>query len=139
MDDRQEVRERFSRLALRRLRFAPWAPLCFLSARTRLNIDGMLQLALEIGEARTRRVSTGDLNAVIRSAATTRPPPGKGKKRLSLLFSTQADVCPPTFVIFVNDTNLLHFSYRRYLENTIRRQFDFEGTAIRLVFRNRRR
>ena len=131
--------EKFGRLALRRLRFVPWAPLCFLSARTRLNIDGMLQLALEIGEARTRRVSTGDLNAVIRSAANNRPPPSKGKKRLSLLFATQADVRPPTFVIFVNDTNLLHFSYRRYLENTIRRQFDFEGTAIQLVFRDRRK
>ena len=139
MDDQEEVLEKFARLALRRLRFAPWAPLCFLSARTRLNIDGMLRLALEIGEARTRRVSTADLNAVIHSAATTRPPPGKGKKRLSLLFATQAGVRPPTFVIFVNDTNLLHFSYRRYLENTIRRHFDFEGTAIRLVFRDRRR
>ena len=139
MEDGQEVLEKFGRLALRRLRFVPWAPLCFLSARTRLNIDGMLQLALEIGEARTRRVSTGDLNAVIRSAANNRPPPSKGKKRLSLLFATQADVRPPTFVIFVNDTNLLHFSYRRYLENTIRRQFDFEGTAIQLVFRDRRK
>jgi GTP-binding protein len=83
-------------------------------------------------------VDTGQLNQVIRRAVAEKPPatPAKGK-RIKLLYVTQAEVEPPTFVFFLNDTSLVHFSYKRYMENVIRRAFGFTGTAITLVFRGR--
>jgi GTP-binding protein len=85
-----------------------------------------------------RRIETGPLNQAIRRAVAEKPPavPSKGK-RLKLLYVTQAEVDPPTFVFFINDASMVHFSYRRYMENVIRRNFGFQGTAIRLVFRGR--
>jgi len=137
VEDTEENRQRFAKEALGRLRFAPWAPLAFVSAMTGLNISGLLELALEIGATRSFRVPTAEVNAVVREAVATRPPPSKGRRSPRVLYATQADVNPPTFVFFVNDASLLHFSYQRYLENTIRRRFGFEGTAISLVFRSR--
>lgn len=137
MEDSEESRAAFAARALARLRFAPWAPLCFVSAKTGLNIQGLLDLALEIGETRSRRVATAELNAVLRQALAAHAPPAKGRRRLKLFYATQAEVRPPTFVLFLNDSSLLHFSYQRYLENAIRKHFDFEGTAIRLLFRSR--
>ncbi len=137
MPDTEEARQRFAAQALERLRFVPWAPLAFVSAKTGLNLDGLLDLALEVGEKRSQRVPTARLNAAIREAVARHPPPPVGKRQFKLYYVTQAEVRPPTFVFFCNDPNLLHFSYRRYLENAIRRSFDFEGTAIRMVFRGR--
>ncbi len=137
LEDSQKMRQAFARQALARLRFAPWAPLCFVSALTGLNIEGPLDLALEIGETRSRRVATSELNAVLERAMAAHVPPSKGKRQIKLFYATQTEVRPPTFVLFVNDASLLHFSYQRYMENTIRSHFDLEGTAIRLVFRSR--
>ena len=137
MPDTEEARQRFAAQALERLRFVPWAPLAFVSAKTGLNLEGLLDLALEVGEKRSQRVPTARLNAAIREAVARHPPPPVGKRQFKLYYVTQAEVRPPTFVFFCNDPNLLHFSYRRYLENAIRRSFDFEGTAIRMVFRGR--
>ncbi|MBI2913131.1 MAG: ribosome biogenesis GTPase Der, partial [Chloroflexi bacterium] len=100
-------------------------------------IDGLLELALEVGEARSIRIPTAEVNAVVREAVAARPPSSTGRRPLRILYATQAEVRPPTFVLFVNDASLLHFSYQRYLENAIRRRFGFEGTAVRLVFRSR--
>ncbi len=129
--------EEFSRRALQRMPFLPWAPLCIISAAKGFNIDGLLNLAMEVGEIRARRVPTHELNVLMRQTVAAHSPPLKGKRRFKLLYVTQAEVCPPTFVFFVNDPTLLHFSYQRYLENAIRRRFGFEGTAIKLVFRGR--
>jgi len=137
LDDTEESREEFARRALRRLRFAPWAPLAFVSAKTGLNIDGLLDLALEVGDSRFLRVPTGELNTVVQKAVAEHRPPSKGRRWLRILYVTQAEANPPTFVFFVSDASLLHFSYRRYLENALRRAFGFEGTAIRLTFRSR--
>jgi GTP-binding protein len=137
LDDTEENREEFARRALRRLRFAPWAPLAFVSAKTGLNIDGLLDLALEVGDSRFLRMPTGELNTVVQKAVAEHRPPSKGRRTLRILYVTQAEVNPPTFVFFVSDASLLHFSYRRYLENALRRAFGFEGTAIRLTFRSR--
>ncbi|MFQ6019443.1 MAG: ribosome biogenesis GTPase Der [Dehalococcoidia bacterium] len=137
MEDSDQERRAFAGKVLARLKFAPWAPLCFVSAKTGLNVEGLLDLALEIGEARSRRRPTAELNAVLRKAMAAHAPPSRGKRRLKLLYATQAEIRPPTFVLFVNDASLLHFSYRRYLENAIRKHFDFEGTAVRLVVRSR--
>ena len=137
MDDTKESREEFARKALRRLRFAPWAPLAFVSAKTGLNVDGLLELALEVSDSRFQRVPTGELNAAVQKAIAEHRPPSKGRRLLRILYVTQAETNPPTFVFFVSDASLLHFSYRRYLEKALRRTFGFEGTAIRLTFRSR--
>ena len=137
MEDTEEQREAFARQALRRLRFAPWAPLAFVSAKTGLNIDGLLELALEVGETRRQRVPTSNLNTAVQKAVAENRPPSKGRRAMRILYVTQTDVSPPTFVFFVSDASLLHFSYQRYMENAIRKAFGFEGTAIRLIFRSR--
>ncbi len=137
MDDTKESREEFARRALRRLKFAPWAPLAFVSAKTGLNVDGLLDLALEVSDSRLQRVPTSELNAAVQKAIAEHRPPSKGRRLLRILYVTQAETNPPTFVFFVSDASLLHFAYRRYLEKALRRTFGFEGTAIRLTFRSR--
>ena len=99
----------------------------------------MLGEVLRIGEERMRRIDTGQLNVVIRRAVAERPPPSARRgRRPKLFYVTQAEVSPPTFVFFASNASEIHFSYRRYLENVVRRAFGFEGTALRLVFRSRR-
>lgn len=138
MEDSDEERQDFGRRALYRLKFAPWAPLAFVSAKTGLNVDALLDLALEVEEMRSKRVQTSELNAVIRTAVAANPPPSPGRQPVRVKYVTQAQTRPPTFVFFVNDATLIHFSYRRYLENTLRKRFGFDGTAIKLEFRSRR-
>jgi GTP-binding protein len=137
MEDIEENREAYAGRVLSRLRFTPWAPLAFVSAETGLNVEGLLDLALEIGDTRALRVQTSEVNSVLREAIAAHPPSSPSKKRLRIKFATQAEINPPTFVFFANDASLIHFSYKRYLENAIRKRFGFEGTAIKLVFRSR--
>ncbi len=137
MEDTEEIRQGFANRVLRRMRFAPWAPLAFLSAKTGLNMEGLLDLAIEVGETRSVRVATAEVNAAVRAAVSAHPPASTGRRPLRIMYATQAEVRPPTFVLFANDASLIHFSYQRYLENAIRKRFGFEGTAIRLVFRSR--
>jgi len=120
-----------------RLRFAPWAPLCFASAKERTGIDEVLGEALKAGAERQRRVATAEVNAVVHRAIGERGPPATRGKKLKVLYVTQVQASPPTFVFFVNDASLLHFSYQRYLENQLRRAFSFAGTPLKLVFKNR--
>jgi GTP-binding protein len=136
-EDTEESREWYARKAMVRLRFAPWAPLAFVSAKTGLNIEGLLDLTLEVGEIRCQRVPTSELNLVIQKVVAQHRPPSKGRRVMRIRYVTQAQVNPPTFVFFVSDASLLHFSYERYLENAIRKAFGFEGTAIQLIFRSR--
>ena len=86
----------------------------------------------------TKRVSIGELNDLIMDAVRINEPPSYNGRRLRFYYSTQASGTPPTFVFFVNDENLLHFSYERYLENTIRTAYDFTGTPIRLILRQKK-
>jgi GTP-binding protein len=137
MEDNEGNRDAFALRVIRRLRFTPWAPLAFVSANEGLNIEGLLDLALEIGEIRSRRIPTAEVNSVLREAVAANPPPSPGRKLMRIKYGTQASIRPPTFVFFANDASLLHFSYRRYLENVLRRKFGFEGTAIKLEFRSR--
>jgi GTP-binding protein len=136
LEDSDELRERTARRILARFKFAPWAPLAFLSAKTGLNVEGLLDLAREVGEARSTRIPTAEVNSALREAVAAHPPASSGRKPLRLKYVTQAEVRPPTFVFFANDASLVHFSYRRYLENHFRKRFGFEGTAIRLEFRS---
>ncbi|MBI2913465.1 MAG: ribosome biogenesis GTPase Der, partial [Chloroflexi bacterium] len=90
MEDTEEQRQGFANRALRRLRFAPWAPLAFVSAKTGLNLDGLLELALEVGETRSIRLPTAEVNAAVREMVSARPPPSKGRRFLHVLYATQA-------------------------------------------------
>ncbi len=130
-------RHQFARKIDYRYRFVPWAPAHFTSALTGAGIVELLQLAVHVNEVRRRRVQTSELNRIVQRAVSQHAPRVVGKRRLKVLYVTQAEVAPPTFVFFVNDPALLHFSYRRYLENRIRDAFGFEGTAIRMRFRSR--
>ncbi|MPZ23553.1 MAG: ribosome biogenesis GTPase Der [Dehalococcoidia bacterium] len=125
------------KLTKAKLRFAPWALMAYTSALTPRGMPRLLDLALEAHEERQRRVPTAGLNAVIRQALAKHSPPTEGKRQLKVFYVTQAEVNPPTFVVFVNDPDLAHFSFRRYLENQIRGAFGFPGTAIRVIFRGR--
>ena len=137
MPDDGETRAAFIKAARARLRFLPWAPLRFISAKEGTGIDELLAAALAVGVTRGQRVATAELNVVMRKAVAAHGPPSVQGQRLKLLYVTQAQTRPPTFVFFVNDPSLLHFSYRRYLENFIRKAFGFQGTALKLIFRGR--
>lgn len=118
-------------------RFIPYAPLLFVSALTGRRVGTVLETALRVYQERLRRVPTSDLNRLLREAVASHSPPSKRGKKLRFYYATQAEVDPPTFVFFVNDPQLVHFSYRRYLENRLREAFGFEGTPLRMHFRRR--
>ena len=119
------------------LSFAPWAPISYVSAKTGQRVAQPLEVALKVVEERRRRVATPELNRWLRTILGKREPPTRKGKRLKVLYATQAEATTPTFVFFVNDPELVHFSYRRYLETQLRQAFGFEGTPIRMVFRKR--
>lgn len=119
----------------RELHFLRDVPLLFTSALTRQRVRKILDLALQVRQERLKRVSTGQLNHVMAEALRRHQPMSSSGRLLKLRYVTQVAVDPPTFVLFVNDPELVHFSYRRFLENQIREQFGFSGTAIRLFFR----
>ncbi|MGH2609355.1 MAG: ribosome biogenesis GTPase Der, partial [Tepidiformaceae bacterium] len=121
----------------RRFMFVPWAMTAFISAKESKGLGTLLSLAADSREARRRRVGTPELNALLTRAVREHVPPLVHNKRFKLYYATQANTDPPTFILFVNDPKLVHFSYRRYLERAIREAHDFEGTAIKLVFRAR--
>jgi len=118
-------------------KFMDYVPLVFTSAVTKQRVTKILDAALKIAEERRKRIPTSTLNDAMQEAFVRQPPPTARGKVLKLLYVTQAGVEPPTFVFFVNDPRIVHFSYMRYLENDIRARFGFEGTAIRLVFKPR--
>jgi GTP-binding protein len=136
-EDAAERREWADRQMRGRLQFVPWAMVTFISALEAKGLGRLLELATQAMESRRRRVPTAELNAQLTRAIRDHVPPLIRNRRFKLLYATQTDIEPPTFVLFVNDPALLHFSYRRYLERTIREAWDFEGTSIRLVFRAR--
>jgi GTP-binding protein len=132
------TQEQWERRIKWKLKFASWISVKFTSARLGEGIREVLQEAVRVGEERNRHVDTGALNNAVRKAVAQKPPPTPAKgKRIKLLYVTQAEIDPPTFVFFLNDATQVHFSYKRYMENVIRRTFGFDGTAIRLVFRGR--
>ena len=116
------------------LKFLSYVPLLFISALTGLHVNQVIPAVLDIVDARYQRLPYGQLNDLVREAMAAHPPPSKRGKRLHIHYVTQPDVAPPTFVFFVNDPELLHFSYQRYLENSIRKTYPFPGTPIRMTF-----
>ncbi|MBO0681733.1 MAG: ribosome biogenesis GTPase Der [Candidatus Dormibacteraeota bacterium] len=116
-------------------RFVSHAPVVLISALTGQGVREVLPAALEVVGQRRVRVPTNDLNRYLRELFLARPPPSYKGRRLALKFATQASSDTPTIVLFVNDVNLLHFGYRRYLENRIRQRYGFAGNPIRIVLR----
>jgi GTP-binding protein len=125
----EEIREK--------LDFLPHVPIIFTSALTGQRIHQLLETSVYVWEMRSFRIPTSKLNDILREAVAKHPPPSSGTKRLKLYFVTQVAVAPPMILFHVNDTRLVHFSYRRYLENQIRESFQFPGTPIRMSFRPR--
>jgi GTPase len=117
--------------------FLEFAPIVSISAKTGQRVGRVLELAIDIWGERRKRVSTGELNRVLRAATERQAPPVVHGRRPKIFYGTQAGIAPPTFVFFANDASLVHFSYRRFLENRLRAEFGFDGTPIRLVFRDR--
>ncbi|MBN1137470.1 MAG: ribosome biogenesis GTPase Der [Anaerolineae bacterium] len=120
------------------LKFLDFVPVLFISALTGQRVNKILPLALQVCQERVRRIPTGELNRLVEEIKVRHPPPHKGRRQLKLMYATQAGVDPPTFVFFVNDARLVHFSYERYIENQIRRRYNYLGTPIKLVFRSRK-
>lgn len=121
------------------LRFLDYVPVLFISALTGQRVHRVVPTALAVREARFRRISTGDLNRLVQDALARHAPPSKRGKRLKIYYASQPGVDPPTIVFHVNDPDLVHFSYRRYLENRLREAYEFPGTPVRLIFRRRER
>ncbi|MBR3738246.1 MAG: ribosome biogenesis GTPase Der, partial [Eubacterium sp.] len=117
--------------------FMSFAPVIFISAKTGQRIDKLYEMIVYVHSQNSMRISTGKLNEVLAVAtARVQPPTDKGK-RLKIYYMTQASTRPPTFVFFVNKSDLFHFSYQRYLENQIREIFGLEGTPVRFIVRER--
>lgn len=119
-----------------RLHFLPYAPIIFISALTGQRIHQVLETASRVWESRFFRIQTSHMNQLLRDAVAHHPPPARGTKRLKMYFATQVRVNPPMFLFNVNDKKLVHFTYKRFLENRIRVEYPFEGTPIRLSFRD---
>jgi len=119
------------------LPFVAYAEILFISVLTGQRVSKLFDMIDTVIENQNMRVSTGVINEIITEAVVMQQPPSDKGKRLKIFYATQASVRPPTFVLFVNDKKLFHFSYRRYLENRIRETFGFKGTAIRFIIRER--
>jgi GTPase len=129
--------DEYRKKAREALDFLPYAPLVFVSAKFGQRVQQVLDTALAVVSERKRRIPTAALNKMLKDAVAAHPPPSKPGKWLKFYYVTQADISPPTFIFFTNDPAQIHFSYRRYLENTLREAFGFTGTAIRMSFRGR--
>ncbi len=138
-DDEIESAERYRKIIAEGLKFIPYAPIVFASAKTGYHVQSLFDIVLNIAEMRYLRVPTSRLNEVVQEAIRRHNPTIFKGKVMKIYYATQTQVNPPTFVFFVNDPQALHFSYERYLENQLRYAFSFKGTGIRLQFRARPR
>ena len=128
----------FTRVIRRDLNFMDYVPILFISAKTGQRVDQVLPLALRVQEERLARLTTSKINQVIHNAQDLHAHPSKSGRALKMFYGTQVRSDPPTFMIYVNDPTLMHFSYMRYLENKIREAYGFLGTPIRIVTKGRR-
>jgi GTP-binding protein len=129
--------EAYTKRVRQELQFLDYVPLLFISAKTGQRVDQVLPTALRVQAERLTRVPTGELNRLVREATATHAPPSKSGRRLKILYASQVRTDPPTFLFHVNDPDLVHFSYKRFLENRLREQYGFLGTPLRFSFRKR--
>ena len=129
--------EKYKKEVYDKLKYLSYAPIIFISAKTGQRVQKLFDLINYVAEQNSMRISTSVLNQVINEAiAIVQPPTDKGK-RLKIFYGTQASTKPPTFIIFVNNKELFHFSYERYIINQIRKEFGLEGTPVRIVVREK--
>ncbi len=138
-DKEIESAEAYRRLIAEGLKFIPYAPIIFTSAKTGYHVQSLLETVLNIADMRYLRIPTSRLNEVVQDAVRRHNPTVVKSKMLKIYYATQTGVNPPTFNFFVNDPEAVHFSYERYLENRLRDAFGFKGTAIRMFFKPRPR
>ena len=136
-DEEIATAEEYRKFVLNQFKFLPYAPVIFASAKTGYHVQSILETVLNIADMRFTRISTSRLNEFLRDAVKRHHPSIIHHKPLKIYYATQTRVNPPTFVFFVNDTQSMHFSYERYLENRLREEFGFKGTGIRLQFRSK--
>ena len=129
--------EKYKKDIYNKLSYAQYAPVIFISAKTGQRVDKLFEMINNVADQNAMRVSTSVLNEVINEAVAVVQPPSDKGKRLKVLYGTQASTKPPTFVIFVNNKELFHFSYERYLVNCIRNNFGLEGTPVRIIVREK--
>ena len=128
----------FKNLIRQEFQYLSYAPIVFVSAKTKQRLDKLPELIKRVNDNHEQRISSAVLNDVVMDAIAHNPTPTNNSKRLRIYYATQVAIKPPTFVIFVNDPELMHFSYERFLENQIREAFDFEGTPIHIIERRRK-
>ena len=128
---------RYTEMLRKELVFLQYAPVVYVSAMTKQRIHRLPEVIAYAAEQNAMRISTSVLNQVIEDAVAINPTPTEHGKRLKILYATQVKIKPPTFVIFVNDPEIMHFSYQRYLENKLREAFGFEGTPIKMIIRGK--
>jgi GTP-binding protein len=134
-DDR--TMNRFTERIRQDLGFMQYVPLIFTSALTGRRVQKVLELVDFVAEQQATRITTADLNNLFREVVLQTPPPSDRSRKLKIFYVTQAGVKPPRFILFVNDPELMHFSYLRYLENQVRSAYGFEGTPVRFILRKR--
>jgi GTP-binding protein len=137
IDKQTGTLEEMTKIVKQRLPFMDYAPVLFISAKTGQRVDKLFALIKTVYENSKKRLTTSVLNKMISEAVTQVPTPQDKGRHLKIYYGTQVSVQPPTFALFVNDKELSHFSYERYLENQLRRNFGFEGVPIRLLLRNK--
>ena len=136
-DKHDKSTNRFTDELREELGFLQYAPVLYASALTGQRVNRVTPLVKFVTEQQSMRIQTSVLNELIRDALSVNPPPMHRGKQLKILFMTQTGICPPKFIIFVNDANLMHFSYLRFIENRLRESYGFEGTPLEFVVRNR--
>lgn len=131
--------EKYKKQVLSDLKFMDYVPVLFISAKTGQRVNTVLGMVDNVWEQATKRITTGLLNDILSDAIMDLQPPAQNGRRLKIYYATQQSTCPPTFVFFVNDEKLMHFAYQRYLENYFRKSFDFTGTPIRMIMREKKK
>lgn len=129
--------QNFTKKIKSELAFMHYAPIIFISALTKQRVVKLFDLIIQVADQHARRVTTSNLNEVIKEATMMHAPPSDKGKRLKIFYATQVGVQPPTIALFINDPELMHFSYLRYIENKLREAFGFEGTPMNLTLRKR--
>jgi GTP-binding protein len=128
---------RWDKLIKNEFKFAQYAPILYTSAKTGQGVDKIMPEVDRVYRERQKRPATATVNSVIQQAVASHNRPRNRSQQLKIFYATQAEVNPPTFVLFTNNARLIHFSYKRYIENQLRRAFGFTGTPLRLIFKTR--
>ncbi len=134
-DDKTQAR--YLRKLMVDFAFVPWAPVIFTSATQGLNVTKLFELAMQIDERRQTKIATGPLNKLIEKLVLKHPPAGLKNRQPKINYATQADTNPPRFILFGSNVGFLHFSYKRYLENSLREAYDFTGTPVEIEYRDK--